>query len=168
MTKSSAVHQVRLNETLSRGRLKVTLLATASLAVFFLTATVPACAPAFSGGIVVQGETFDPSKPNTPPSYKTLYTKAAVITSSCQRAWHQKSDDICAGIKGALSKPDALGKGYSPYNITCSMGDARIRIAASAITGGIHLILAIPGNYLEFTTTQPTVCGSECDPRFSL
>jgi hypothetical protein len=49
------------------------------------------------------------------------------------------------------------------------MGDAsKIQIAASAITDGIHLTLNIPGNNLEFTTTQPTVCGSECDPRFSV
>jgi hypothetical protein len=169
MKKSSAVHQVRLNEMFSRVRLKVALLAAALLTVFLSTATVPAYAQGFSGGIVVQGETFDPSRPNTPPSYKTLFTKAGVITSSLQLAWHQKSDDICTSIKGVLSKPDALGKGYSPYNITCTMGDASgIRVAASAITGGIHLILSIPGNFLEFTTTQPTFCGSECDPKFSV
>ena len=169
MEKCSAVHQVGPEETLSQGRLKVTLLVTALLAVFLSTATAPAFAQGFSGGVVVQGETFDPYHPNTPPKYNTLYTNAGVITSTLQRAWHQKSDDICTSIQGFLGKQDALGKGYSPYNIACSMGDAsRMGISASPISDGIHLTLIIPGNSLQFTTTQPSVCGKECDPTFSV
>jgi hypothetical protein len=169
MEKCSAVHQIALDETLSRRRLKVTLLATALVAVFLWTVTVPALAQGFSGGVVVQGETFDPYHPNTAPTYKTLYTNAGVITSTLQRAWHQKSDDICTSIQGFLGKPNALGNGYSPYNITCSMGDAsRMGISANSITDGIHLTLIIPGNSLQFTTTQPTVCGKECDSTFSV
>lgn len=60
MKKSAAVQQAKLNEMLSRARLEVTLLAATLLAVF-LSTTVPVFAQGFSGGVVVQGEMFDPS-----------------------------------------------------------------------------------------------------------
>src|SRR5262249_31470220 len=165
----SALASVGLDYRLSGSRLKATLLATAVLAILLATVAVPACADTFSGGIVVQGQTFDPYHPDAPPSYTTLYATGGIITLMLQKAWDQNSPDICTSIQNSLGKPNALGAGYSPYGITCSMGHAsQMQIAAGAITDGIHLTFSIPGNKLAFTTTQPTVCGSDCDPRFSV
>lgn len=141
--------------------------------IVFLAAAL--CTPAiagassFSGGIVVQGETFDPQHPDAPPQYTTLYDAQGAISYQLQHAWSTHSDQFCSGIKNSIGGPNQFGHGVTLYDISCTMGDAsNMRIAASPSSGGIHLSIDVPGNSLHFHTTQPTACGSECDPQFTV
>jgi hypothetical protein len=126
-----------------------------------------AVAAGFSGGLVIQQQTFDPAHPNAPPGYKTTYAANGVITYAIQHGWAENSDNICSQLEAALSKPDGAGKGFTLYNITCNMGDASQAVFdAYGTASGIHIDFTIPQNYLKFTSTQPTKLGSYADPTF--
>ncbi len=142
----------------------------AGLCVLVAVGTPVGAAPAgfqdFAGGLQVLSEQWPP-----PQHFKTEYDQPTIIRYMLNLSWDRATDDLCSAIKDQIGKPGAVMKGQTLYDITCSMASSdktTLRIKDELANGDVQLEYYVPGNYLEFTSTQPTVAGKWADPRFSV
>jgi len=131
------------------------------LAVVALFATA-----SYAQGVHLVKVGWDTAHPNGNPV--VAFDSPDLLKTAFDTAWNLSRAPIRDAIKKAISKGDALGPGYTahPDSIVCNMAPSgTLQIASSG--DQITLTYLVKGNYLEFTSTQPTACGSECDPRIS-
>lgn len=100
----------------------------------------------------------------------TLFDRPGFFRDALNAAWSAARGPLCDQITQQAGVADGAGKGYTLYNIVCKLAPAGVLFLddASGTTGAIDLTFDVPHNYIEATTTQPTVFGAYADPRFSL
>ncbi len=100
------------------------------------------------------------------PLSQLLLGGTKVVNESYQRVWTQIESGACARIKARIEQPDALGKGTTAYDTTCTFGGSgTVAFDGSRFTSGaLGLSYAVPGNTLDFRTKTPF--GRWADPRF--
>lgn len=105
-----------------------------------------------------------------PGLQSTLFDRPGFFRDALNAAWSAARGPLCDQITQQAGVADGAGKGYTLYNIVCKLAPAGVLFLddASGTTGAIDLTFDVPHNYIEATTTQPTVLGSYADPRFSL
>ena len=105
------------------------------------------------------------------PNLVHLLDNQVLLSSAAEDAWNAARGSICDQLKNELGKPDEAGpaktKGITLYDISCSMGTfSNFRMD---MTGNVlNLHFSARGNYLEFTSTTPTIAGKYADPRMSV
>lgn len=137
------------------------------LATSVLATSAAADVPQASGGTVqIQTNSWDPSNPNNPVVTNTQ-TLDGIVRFALDGAWTAAALPLCAQMVQYLTTPDKVWKGQDLYDPVCNMGaasgDLKIAQSGNAFTLQYH----VPGNYLEFTSTQPFV-GKWGDPRVSV
>lgn len=119
----------------------------------------------YAGALQILSEQWNPQ------GFKSEYNQPTIVKYMLDNAWTQSRDDSCTNLKQSLGKPDAVIKGQTLYDIVCSMGQTgtlRIKNELAARGGDVQLEYYVSGNYLEFTSTQPTAAGKWADPRMSV
>jgi hypothetical protein len=90
-----------------------------------------------------------------------------IVSDSLNRAWSSARVDLCKAITAQLGVSRAAA-GQTLRDIDCNLDpNVTLDLRQSGINN-ITATLTLPNNSITATSTQPTVCGSECDPRFSL
>lgn len=137
------------------------------LATSLLARSAAADVPqASSGTVQMQTNSWDPSNPNDPVATQTQ-TYDGIVRLALDGAWTTASSTICSQIVQYITTPDKVWKGQDLYDPVCSMGAASGDLKISQSGNAFTLQYRIPGNYLEFTSTQPFV-GKWGDPRVSV
>jgi hypothetical protein len=85
-------------------------------------------------------------------------------------AFNNNKGAVCSAIKAQLTAANGMGKGFTahPNNFVCNPGTPPTSLDVRFSGGAFVVVYTITGNYLELTTTTPTVFGSYGDPRFSV
>ncbi len=88
------------------------------------------------------------------------------IEDSYHKVWAQLQQDGCTRLKARIEAPDALGKGVSAYDTTCTFGGlGTVGVDGSKLLRGtLGLTYAVPDNAVDFRTHTPL--GRWADPRF--
>jgi len=110
---------------------------------------------------------MDPIKTEHPTS---VFKNPALFSDTIGRAWEAARGPVCDAMKQELGKPDLLKKGYTLYDMTCTMGHIDSLTLGQKRSGSksVQVKLVISGNSFEATSTQPSVCGKTCDARASV
>jgi|GEM_PF-3155970 len=147
------------------GAVAVAFVLAAEAAGFFS----PAIAAPSGGTIQVTKSAWDYTHPaNNPVNTVTNY--AGLALSAMNGAFNGNKAAVCSAIKAKLTSANGMGKGFTahPNNFVCNPGTPPSSLDVSFSGGAFVIVYTITGNYLELTTTTPTVFGSYGDPRFSV
>jgi len=120
-----------------------------------------------STGLQLLVQSWDPHNPSS-QAFQSVFDDPTFFDTTLGQAWTLARSPICSSITAQLGQKDLLGKGFTLYDIDCTMGTTGTFQIHNVTNGVISAEFDVTGNSLEATSTQNTVCGSECDPRFSL
>ena len=98
---------------------------------------------------------------------KVLVDRPTLLTDSLNSTWASARVNLCKAISNELGKGRAAA-GQTLRDINCNL-DPNLTLALRQ-TGPNSIVatLALDDNSITATSTQPTACGSECDPRVSV
>ena len=121
-------------------------------------------------GLEVLVQAWSPTDPLRTEHPSSVYKSASLFSDTIGHAWEDARGPVCDALKQQLGKPDLVAKGFTLYDIACTMGHIESMTLGQKAYGSsdIQLNLVITGNSLEATSTQPSVCGKECDARASV
>ena len=143
----------------------------ASAAVALGLVTIPRPARA-SGpvGLEVLAQTWSPTDPQKTEHPSSVYKNASLFSDTIGRAWDDARVPVCEAMKQQLGKADLVAKGFTLYDMACTMGHIDSMVLGQKAYGSndVQLNLVISGNSFEATSTQPSVCGKSCDARVSV
>ena len=117
-------------------------------------------------GVKILGVVWNPAMPDQ-QGLRELLNQPTAVTDAVSNGWRQSREQTCEQLKADLGKGDKFARGVTLYNITCTLGEQGTLTLESGGSSP-RFKYVVPGNYLEFTSTQPTVFGSYADPRFSI
>jgi hypothetical protein len=100
-------------------------------------------------------------------SVQVLADQPSVVSDSLARAWSTVRTGLCNAIKAQLGASRAAA-GQTLRDIECNLDPNMTLELRQNGPNGILATFTLPSNSITATSTQPTVCGSECDPRFSV
>jgi len=129
----------------------------------------PVIASPSGGTIQVTKSAWDYTQPASNP-VSTVTNYAGLALSAMNGAFNSNKAAVCSAIKAKLTSANGMGKGFTahPENFVCNPGTPPSSLDVSFSGGAFVIVYTITGNYLELTTTTPTVFGSYGDPRFSV
>jgi len=140
------------------------IISSLSIVVGGLAAIAALATASHAQGVQLVKVGWDTAHPNGNPV--VAFDSQDLLKTAFDTAWNLSRAPICDAITNTIGKPDAVMQGQQLYNIVCKLAPSGTLQVASS-NNQVTLSYLVSGNYLEFTSTQPTVCGSECDPRFS-
>jgi hypothetical protein len=120
-----------------------------------------------STGLQILVQPWDPHTPSAQVA-SSVFDQPTFFDDQLNAAWTLARSPICNQLTTDLGKSNLLGAGYTLYDIDCTMGSSGSFVVHSVKNGQVWAEFDVGGNTIEATTTQPSVCGSECDPRFSI
>jgi hypothetical protein len=117
-------------------------------------------------GARVLVQQWSPLAPDT-QSVRVQLDQPSLVSDSLLAAWPKVRVSLCQAIIAQLGVPGAAA-GATLRDIQCNL-DRNIALAVRQNdTNGLVVTLTLPSNSITATSTQSTVCGRECDPRFSV
>ena len=110
---------------------------------------------------------MEPDGSNQDRAPKSVFKNPSLFSDTIGRAWEAARGPVCDAMKQELGKADLLKKGFTLYDMTCTMGHIDSITLGQKRSGStsVQLKLVISGNSFEATSTQPSVCGKTCDAR---
>ncbi len=123
----------------------------------------------FPGDTTLMTRDFDPAHPGQ-SLFKPVFNDPTLLRQVVNSAWQAGRSSIADNIKNDMGVGNSLGPGLTPYNIAVEMGQPGELSATPghyAAGSTLDMIYVVKGNWVEFTTTQPTALGKWADPRFS-
>ena len=129
----------------------------------------PVSASPSGGTIQVIKSAWDYTQPASNP-VSTVTNYAGLALSAMNGAFNNNKAAVCNAIKAKLTSANGMGQGFTahPNNFVCNPGTPPSSLDVRFSGGAFVIVYTITGNYLELTTTTPTVFGSYGDPRFSV
>jgi len=129
----------------------------------------PASASPSGGSIQVTKSAWDYTQPASNP-ITTVTNYSGLALSAMNGAFNSNKAAVCNAIKAKLTSANGMGQGFTahPNNFVCTPGTPPSSLDVSFSGDAFVVVYTITGNYLELTTTTPTVFGSYGDPRFSV
>ena len=98
---------------------------------------------------------------------RVLVDQPGIVTDSLNRAWASARVELCNAVTAELGKSRAAA-GQTLRDIDCHM-DPNLTLDLRQVgPNSITATLALNDNSITATSTQPTACGRECDPRVSV
>lgn len=137
------------------------------LALFVAAACGLAAATAQAAvGARVLVQEWNPLTPNR-QSVRVLLDQPSLVSDSLISGWSKVRVSLCQAIAAQLAVPGAAA-GQTLRDIQCNLDSNVALDLRQNGTNSIVATLTLPSNSITATSTQPTVCGRECDPRFSV
>jgi hypothetical protein len=100
-------------------------------------------------------------------SVNVLVDQPNLVSDTLNRAWSTTRIALCNAIKAQLGASRAAA-GQTLRDIDCNLDPNMTLDLRQNGPNVITATLTLPSNSITATSTQPTACGSECDPRFSV
>lgn len=123
----------------------------------------------FPGDTSIVTRTFDPKHP-AQSVLTPVFNDPTLLRKVVNSAWQLSRASIGDQISGQMGVGNSIAPGVTPYDIVVQMGQpGELRATPGTYQNGstLQMVYTVPGNYIEFTCTQPTAAGKWADPRFS-
>lgn len=140
------------------------------LAAVLLALGAASTAHASGIGVVKKSMEFDVTQPAR-ENYREQVLGESLIDHAIDQAWSQVSDQALAPVVTWMSAADRIGPGMTARDIRITLGQPgsiALQSGAPANPRLGKLVVTIPGNRMELTSTHPASRGKWMDPRIRL